>query len=57
MTSALDYGVGGMTLRDYFAAHALQGLIASGDLSDQSTIATTEAAYRYASAMLLARSQ
>ena len=54
---------GGMTLRDYFAAQAMQGLIAHeerakqigshnlGDFDERVAVA----AYRYASAMLKAR--
>jgi hypothetical protein len=45
----------GMTLRDYFAAKALQGLIMadSSDYSDRNRIA--EKAYDFADAMLVAR--
>lgn len=51
----------GMTLRDYFAAKALGGMLARVDLfnGDAMTNAThlevSEAAYRYADAMLKAR--
>jgi hypothetical protein len=48
----------GMTLRDYFAAKALQGIIASERLGDEE-FATADMyardAYRYADAMLKAR--
>ena len=46
----------GMTLRDYFAAHAMQGMIASGQWemcgSEQSI---SDVAYDYASRMLARR--
>lgn len=45
-------GYSGMTLRDYFAAKAMQGLIAVGDTNPK-TIAV--AAYILADAMLCAR--
>jgi hypothetical protein len=49
---------GGMTLRDYFAAKAMQGIIASEKLGDEE-FATPEMyardAYKYADAMLKAR--
>ena len=45
----------GMTLRDYFAARVLQGLLLddSGDFSDRNWMA--EKAYAFADAMLKAR--
>jgi hypothetical protein len=45
----------GMTLRDYFAAKALQGLLFddNGDFSDRNWLA--EKAYAFADAMLKAR--
>jgi hypothetical protein len=50
--------VEGMTLRDYFAAKAMQGIIASEKLGDEE-FATPEMyardAYKYADAMLKAR--
>jgi hypothetical protein len=54
-------GIDGMTLRDYFAAKALQGLLADPEPFDlwdgDKTIADTYAreAYVYADAMLRAR--
>ena len=49
-------GHNGMTLRDYFAAKALQGLLSeSYDFSDRNRIA--EKAYDFADAMLAARKQ
>jgi|GEM_PF-871646 len=44
----------GMSLRDYFAAKALQGLLADTNF-DQSPEGTAPIAYRYADAMLAAR--
>ena len=59
------YGLGGMTLRDYFAANALLGLIAEPiegvqqcvafELSDHTTQMFADAAYKFADAMLKAR--
>jgi hypothetical protein len=47
-------GHNGMTLRDYFAAKALQGILSdSYDYSDRDRIATK--AYEFADAMLVAR--
>jgi hypothetical protein len=50
----------GMTLRDYFAAKAMQGIIASEQPGDEE-FATPEMyardAYKYADAMLKARGQ
>lgn len=46
----------GMTLRDYFAAKALQGMLASETEDSQyDTKIATERAYRMADAMLRAR--
>lgn len=42
----------GMTLRDYFAAKALTGLISLGSLTGCSAKALAREAYRYADAML-----
>jgi hypothetical protein len=51
---------GGMTLRDYFAAKAMQGIIASEQPGDEN-FATLEMyardAYKYADAMLKARTE
>lgn len=43
----------GLTLRDYFAAKAMQGMIASGESASEEKQAGW--AYRYADAMLKAR--
>ena len=49
-----NLGQTGMTLRDYFAAKALQGILSdSYDYSDRDRIATK--AYEFADAMLVAR--
>lgn len=49
-------GVTGMTLRDYFAAKVLQGLLACGEAHDEHTsMVTAGAAYKMADAMLAAR--
>jgi hypothetical protein len=49
-------GHNGMTLRDYFAAKALQGLLFGNyDFADRNRIA--EKAYDFADAMLKAREQ
>jgi hypothetical protein len=48
------HSVGGMTLRDYFAAKAITTLVAfSNDKTYEAEVAET--AYRYADAMLKAR--
>ena len=51
----------GMTLRDYFAAAALTGLISTGLISTGNyrlrTIECSEVAYDYADAMLAAREE
>ena len=51
----------GMTLRDYFAAKAMQGLFASGAEHDHDDAeifdVVAEAAYKQADAMLKAREQ
>ncbi len=44
----------GMTLRDYFAAHALQGIIAKGE-DEMFPVARAAEAYALADAMLKAR--
>ena len=48
---------GGMTLRDYFAAKAMQGQLAYGKCIDMSTDGVAAFAYAYADAMLAARSR
>jgi len=48
----------GMTLRDYFAAAALKGLIASPSIDDaMSTIQICACAYEWADAMLAERAK
>ncbi len=49
------YGHPGMTLRDYFAAKALQGLLL--DIETMEPERTAEIAYLYADAMLKARGE
>ena len=46
---------GGMTLRDYFAAAALQGMLANPDFNGASDAAVAGFAFRQADAMLAAR--
>jgi len=53
----LNYGMFGMTLRDYFAAKAMQGLIASLVEGEDFTERGTEWAYKVADAMLKARGE
>ncbi len=45
----------GMTLRDYFAAKAMQGICASGLISEWSNTRLATEAYEIADAMLKAR--
>lgn len=45
----------GMTLRDYFAAKALQGFIGTTYEEDQSFKEVAESCYRYADAMMAER--
>lgn len=47
--------VGGMELRDYFAAQALGGLVAKAVSENQSAEIAAEAAYMFADAMMEAR--
>ena len=56
----IDLGQGveynkGMTLRDYFAAKAMQGFMTNGQFTDREWSGEAEAAYRVADAMLKAR--
>jgi hypothetical protein len=51
--SSNDYGYGGMSLRDYFAAQAMNQLCRNGDDAE----ATAHYAYQYADAMLKERLQ
>jgi len=53
---ASKFNVQGMTMRDYFAAKAMQGYLGSPEwLREVSPQGTAEAAYRVADAMLKAR--
>lgn len=45
----------GMSLRDYFAAQALQGLIANGDAANE--YSTARIAYGFANAMMEVRDE
>lgn len=50
--------VGGLSLRDYFAAKALQGITANeGVLGDQSLREIAERSYQFADAMMKERSK
>ena len=51
-----NYGEPGMTLRDYFAAKAMQGVLSSPS-DPESMAALAEWSYRVADAMLEARSK
>lgn len=53
LVDAEECGAGGMSLRDYFAAKALQGMIAAGLKGDWGNLAV--GAYAAADAMLEAR--
>ena len=50
-------GHNGMTLRDYFAGQALAGFAAAPDFVDPKPDVMAHESYRYADAMLAARSQ
>lgn len=54
----VEIGESGMTLRDYFASHALVGLLSSGKLAllEEKTY-ITDRAYRYADAMIDSRKE
>ena len=45
----------GISVRDYFAAKALMGILAHKNALDWTYLATAEDSYRYADAMLKAR--
>lgn len=47
----------GMTLRDYFAAKAMQGILASFTSSQPDMDITAKVSYKYADEMLKAREQ
>jgi len=49
------FAIKGMGLRDYFAAKALQGLVAKAVSENQSAEIAAEAAYMFADAMMEAR--
>jgi hypothetical protein len=52
------YGADGMTLRDYFAAKAMQGFASDGDLSWKDGVdGMARCAYEWADAMIRARLQ
>jgi hypothetical protein len=51
MGSETTFRTNGMTLRDYFAAKALQGLI-TDDYWARSSVETAKKAYRFADAMI-----
>ena len=53
--NVLPYQAGGMTLRDYFAAKAMQGICASGPGSHMTNDRIAAEAYEIADAMLKAR--
>jgi hypothetical protein len=55
-SSSLSQGYG-MTLRDYFAAKAMQAVITSGAVPTGIMIDTAKEAYQMADAMLKARQQ
>jgi len=50
-----QYGSFGMTLRDYFAAKAMQGLISAWSHGVPESSAIAKAAYQYADSMMEAR--
>jgi len=56
MGSETTQGTDGMTLRDYFAAKAMQGLI-TDDYWARSSVETAKKAYRFADAMIEARGE
>lgn len=54
----VDFGDGGMSLRDHFAGQALLGLITHGNVEENWTEdEVARAAYNYADAMLLERTK
>lgn len=52
---AEDYGTYGMSLRDYFAAKALQGMCADPTTAGTNGMDLAEECYQLADAMLVAR--
>ncbi len=59
--NVLQYQEEGMTLRDYFAAKAMQGILANpaqlDNVIDSTTMWVSEDAYKVADAMLAARNK
>lgn len=55
MGSETTQGSEGMTLRDYFAAKAIQGLLAADKINDWTDCKCAEYAYEMADAMLKER--
>lgn len=53
-TSPSEYGLGGMSLRDWFAGHAMAGMLSATD-ADGTSDQLAMWAYIYADAMLKAR--
>lgn len=53
--TAESFGVSGMTLRDYFAARAMQGMIALGSCSADEIPRVVMAAYGIADVMIAER--
>jgi len=53
----LGMHISGMTLRDYFAAKAMQGMYASGSFPTGIMLDTAKEAYEMADAMLKARGE
>lgn len=51
----INHGEGGMTLRDYFAAKALQGICASGPTTEWSNTRLAIESYEMADAMIRTR--
>lgn len=47
----------GMTIRDYFAAQAMQGIASNPEFTHWSWEVSAEEAYKYADAMIAARGQ
>ena len=53
----VQHTVGGMAMRDYFAAQAMQGLLASDEYSAQNIETISRFAYSQADSMLRARAE
>lgn len=54
-TDHAKYGIAGMSLRDWFAGMALQGMLAASDGCGGEYRSTSEQAYRFADAMIAQR--